>query len=252
MAADPDRARPRRSSLRSPGPGERRDAAAARDPRRHGAARRHLPQRRPRRGRIPRRQGQAVAASGRGAVVSGLPRHGGHLLRSRTRLLARLLRRREARGLAHSHDPRRRQSAPPEQRPTARSQETDHDRRPIRQLHPRPDRRRDRRRDRRLAAPLALPAQLEGALVRAHRPRRAEGGARRRRLRAADRPRRDPGEHEHPAPRGDARPRQGADHPRPDAGRPDGRVLRPRRGASPRRWRRRRRRWACAPWSRSS
>ena len=53
-----------------------------------------------------------------GAVVPGLPRHRGYLLRSRTRLLARLLRRREARGLARSHDPRRRQSAPPEQRPT--------------------------------------------------------------------------------------------------------------------------------------
>ena len=63
-----------------------------------------------------------------------------------------------------------------------------------------------------LAAPLALPAQLEGARVRAHRARRPEGRARRRRLRAADRARRDPGQHEHAAPRGHARPRQGADH----------------------------------------
>ena len=133
-----------------------------------------------------------------------------------------------------------------------RSQETDHDRRPIRQLHPRPDRRRDRRRDRRLAAPLALPAQLEGALVRAHRARRPEGRPRRRRVRAADRPRRHPGQHEHAAPRGHARPRQGADHARPDARRPDRRVLRARRGARPRRSPRRRRRSASARWSPSS
>ena len=56
-----------------------------------------------------------------------------------------------------------------------------HDRRPIRNLHPRPHRRRDRRRDRRLAAALAVPALVEGAGVRAHRPRRPEGGDERRR-----------------------------------------------------------------------
>jgi uncharacterized membrane protein YqiK len=51
----------------------------------------------------------------------------------------------------------------------------------IRQLPPRPDRRRDRRRDRGLAAALALPAQLQGARLRAHRPGRQkvvlDGGA---------------------------------------------------------------------------
>ena len=43
----------------------------------------------------------------------------------------------------------------------------------------------------------------QGARLRAHRPRRPEGGARRRRLRAADRARRDPGQHEHAAARGE-------------------------------------------------
>ena len=128
-------------------------------------------------------------------------------------------------------------------------QETDHDRRPIRQL----------------ILPLVVVAIVVAIAVwllhwlylrsskerclRAHRPRRPEGGARRRRLRAADRARRDPGQHEHAAPRGAARPRQGADHQGPDAGRRDRRVLRPRRDRRPTRSPRRRRRSACAPWS---
>ena len=115
---------------------------------------------------------------------------------------------------------------------TIETKETHHDRRPIRHLHPRPDRRRDRRRDRRLAAALAVPAQQQGARVRAHRPRRPEGGARRRRVRAADRARGDPGQHEHAAAGGGARPRQGADHQGPHARRRDRRVLRARGGRS--------------------
>lgn len=70
-----------------------------------------------------------------------------------------------------------------------------------------------------------LPAQLQGAGLRAHRPRWPEGGARRRRLCAADRARRDPGQHEHAAPRSEPRPRQGADHQGPHARRRDRRVL---------------------------